>query len=211
MKLFSLVNTAHAMRVMLMPLFIFASATLLAPVITHAQGLPDVVRINPPQPTPDNGKVEVIEFFAYGCGHCAVLEPRLAAWVKTLGPEVSFKRVPVSANGFSIRGVDSAPIFYTLEALGVLNALHEKVFAALNDEGLVFANPQVLRTWLEKQGVEWSKYESAAASFGVTAKVSQARKMTGDYQLRSTPTITVGGRYALTQGANPSPAREEQS
>jgi protein dithiol oxidoreductase (disulfide-forming) len=133
------------------------------------------------------------------------LEPRLADWVKTLGPEINFRRVPVSANGFSIRGVDSAPLYYTLEAMGLLKTLHERVFAALNNEGEILANPKVLRAWLEKQGVDADKFDIAAASFGVSTKVAQARKLTGDYQLRSTPTISVGGRFNVTQGANPSP------
>jgi protein dithiol oxidoreductase (disulfide-forming) len=193
------------LRTLAVMLFTFGFMAAIAPNMASAEGLPEVVRLNPPQATPDNGKVEVIEFFAYGCGHCAALEPRLVEWVKTLGPEVNFRRVPVSESGFSIRGVDSAPIYYTLEALGLLKTMHEKVFAALNNEGEVLANPKVLRAWLEKQGIDPSKYDAAAASFGVSSKVAQARKMTADYQLRSTPTITVGGRYALTQGSNPSP------
>ncbi len=192
-------------RALLAPLIVLGVMVAIATTTVNAQGLPEVVRLDPPQATPNNGKVEVLEFFAYGCSHCATLEPRLADWVKTLGPEVGFRRVPVSQNGFSIRGIDSAPIYYTLEAMGLLNTLHEKVFAALNNEGEMLGNPKVLRAWLIKQGVDADKYEIASASFGVTAKVTQARKMTGDYQLRSTPTITVGGRYALTQGANPSP------
>ncbi len=204
-KLSGLPSAFRWPRALVAILFSFGFIATLVPVTASAEGLPEVVRLNPPQATPDNGKVEVIEFFAYGCGHCAALEPRLVEWVKTLGPEVNFRRVPVSENGFSIRGVDSAPIYYTLEAMGLLKTMHEKVFAALNNEGEVLANPKVLRTWLEKQGIDPSKYDTAAASFGVSAKVAQARKMTADYQLRSTPTIAVGGRYALTQGSNPSP------
>ena len=181
-------------------------AFVMAPKAAAAQGAPDVMRLDPPQPTPDNGKVEIIEFFAYGCGHCATLEPRLNDWIKTLGPEISFRRVPVSANGFSIRGVDSAPIYYTLEAMGLLPTLHDKVFAALNNEGEALADPKVLRAWLQKNGVDAAKYEATMASFSVGAKVMQARKLTGDYQLRSTPTLAVGGRYGVTQGTNPSPA-----
>ena len=179
-------------------------ATFAMALPARAQGLPDVVRLDIPQATPDNGKVEVIEFFAYGCGHCAVLEPRLAAWVKTLGPEINFRRVPVSANGFSMRGVDSAPMYYTLEAMGLLATMHEKVFAALNEEGAMLGSPNVLRAWLTKQGIDADKFDAAAASFGVSSKVAQARRMTADYQVRSTPTISVGGRFNVTQGANPS-------
>jgi protein dithiol oxidoreductase (disulfide-forming) len=183
-------------------LMVFA---LMLTMTVNAQGVPDVVRLDPPLATPNSAKVEVIEFFAYGCGHCAALEPRLVDWVKTLGPEINFRRVPVSANGFSIRGVDSAPLYYTLEAMGLLKSLHEKVFAALNNEGEILANPKVLRAWLEKQGVDADKFDVAAASFGVSTKVAQARKLTGEYQLRSTPTISVGGRFNVTQGTNPSP------
>lgn len=91
-----------------------------------AQGGPrDVIPLNPPQPVENDGKLEVLEFFAYGCIHCANLEPRLAEWMAKQPADVKVKRVPAA---FAVRGIDSAPIFYTLEAMGPAGKTASKAF-----------------------------------------------------------------------------------
>ncbi|MEP7156290.1 MAG: thiol:disulfide interchange protein DsbA/DsbL [Betaproteobacteria bacterium] len=163
-----------------------------------AQAIREIVPINPPQPVENDGKIEVLEFFAYGCIHCANLEPRLADWVSKQPADVKVKRVPAP---FPIRGIDSPPIFYTLEAMGLQEKLHQKIFDAANLENVMLGNPAVLNKWLEKQGVDPKRYEELQRSFSVQTKIARARKMSGDYKIPSTPTMTVNGRFLLEGGS----------
>ena len=77
--------------------------------------------LNPPQPVDSKGKIEVIEFFWYGCPHCYSLEPHIEAWLKKLPPDVEFRRVPAI---FNQRWGHDAAIYYTLESMGLLDKLH---------------------------------------------------------------------------------------
>lgn len=164
-----------------------------------AQGGPrEITPLNPPQPVESDGKIEVLEFFAYGCIHCANLEPKLAEWIAKQPADVRVKRVPAA---FAIRGIDTAPIFYTLEAMGILEKLHQKVFDAANLENVMLGNPATLNKWLEKQGVDPKKYEEMQQSFSVQTKIARSRKMSNDYKVQVTPTLAVNGRHMVEQVA----------
>lgn len=172
--------------------FLLAAVAFTA---VHAQQ--NVTPLNPPQPVENDGKVEVLEFFAYGCIHCANLEPSLEAWAKKQPADVKLKRIPSPA---AIMGIDSTVIFYSLEALGQLDRLHAKIFEAVHLEKVTLGNPALLNKWLEKNGVDPMKYEEAQKSFSVVTKVKRANKMVEDYKISATPTMVVNGRYLLEQG-----------
>jgi thiol:disulfide interchange protein DsbA len=172
-----------------------AAATLFLSVAA-AQGSRDVVIIDPPQPVPNDGTVEVLEFFSYGCSHCANLEPPLETWAKKLPADVKFRRVP---SGFNMMGVDEISLFYTLEAMGQLDRLHKKIFDALHNERVILGNKATLLKWLEKNGVAPAQYESVEKSFSVQTKVTRGKQMAGAYKITSTPTIVVNGRVAAVQ------------
>src|SRR5690242_19556358 len=107
-------------------------------------------RLSPAQPTEGGGKVEVIEFFWYGCPHCYSLEPAVNAWAKNLPKDVVFKRVPAAVGGW----VDLARMFYTLEAMGKLDELHAKVFDAIHKSNVNMNNKKARDEWLQKNGVD---------------------------------------------------------
>lgn len=172
--------------------FLFAAVAFTA---AHAQQ--GVTPINPPQPVENDGKVEVLEFFAYGCIHCANLEPALEAWAKKQPPDVKLKRIPSPA---AIMGIDSTVLYYSLEALGQIDRLHPKLFEAIHLEKVTVGNPAVLNKWLEKNGVDPKKYEEAQKSFSVVTKAKRAAKMVEDYRISATPTMVVNGRFLLEQG-----------
>jgi thiol:disulfide interchange protein DsbA len=169
---------------------------LLAINIAHAQQ--GVTTLNPPQPVENDGKVEVLEFFAYGCIHCANLEAPFETWAKKQPADVKVKRIP---SPVPIMGIDSTVMYYSLEALGQIDRLHSKIFDAIHLEKVVLGNPAILNKWLEKNGVDPKKYEEAQKSFSVVTKVNRARKMVADYKIHATPMIVVNGRYALEQGS----------
>jgi thiol:disulfide interchange protein DsbA len=152
------------------------------------------LELNPPQPTESDGKIEVLEFFWYGCIHCYNLEPRLETWLKTKPADVAFRRVPAV---LSDRWGHDAAVFYAFEALGVLDKLHRPFFDAIHLQRLRTDNMPVLNAWLEKQGVDPKKFEAAARSFGVQSKVKRAIRLTSDYKIDGTPAMAVHGRYTI--------------
>jgi len=172
-----------------------AAAALLIG-FASAQTPKEVTPIDPPQPTSNDGTIEVLEFFDYGCIHCANLEPPLEAWVAKLPADVKFRRAPA---GFGSGGVDSIPIFFTLEAMGQVDRLHKKLFEAVFNERVMLGNKSVLLKWLEKQGVDPKQYESIEKSFSVQSKIMRARQMPGLYRVTATPMITVNGRFVVQQ------------
>jgi thiol:disulfide interchange protein DsbA len=145
----------------------------------------------PPQPT-EPGKIEVIEFFWYGCPHCYALEPDVAAWAKKVPKDVSFKRVPAYPSDAWGEGVK---IFYTLEAMGLLDQYHQKVFEAMHKENVNLGNKKLREEWLAKNGIDVAKYSETEKSFSVASKVSRARQLTQSYKVDSVPRVFVNGKY----------------
>jgi protein dithiol oxidoreductase (disulfide-forming) len=148
--------------------------------------------MNPPQSTEGGGKVEVIEFFSYACGHCYKLDPFLASWAKKLPADVSFKRVPgVGSQAWTQLGL----LFYSLEAMGKLDALHEKAFDAMHKEGANLANQKVRDLWLSKNGIDPAQYAAVEKSFSVQSKLSRANQLMGSYKVDGVPMLVVNGKY----------------
>ena len=170
----------------------------VAPPIAYAQAPGKKVpymEINPPQPTEAQGKVEVIEFFWYGCPHCYALEPVLNPWVKKLPKEASFRRVPAIFN--EQWGV-AARVFYTLEAIDEDARMHSPLFDAIHKENLRITDETAMTTWLAKKGVDVEKYKAAYRSFGVETKLKRALQMTQAYRIDGVPALAIQGRYVLS-------------
>jgi len=168
-----------------------------APLIAAAQG--DGFKyseLKPTQPVSLEGKkIEVIEFFWYGCPHCYNLEPQLESWIKKLPPDVQFRRVPAV---FNARWGHDAAIFYTFEAMGVLDKLHRPFFDAIHREGLRTDNPEALAQWLQKNGVDPKKFNETLKSFTVQSKTRRAVQITTAYGIDGTPAMAVHGRYTVS-------------
>ena len=145
-------------------------------------------------PSDTSGKIEVLEFFAYSCPHCAALEPLLEKWEKTLPDNVVLKRVPVA---FNASMVDLQRLYYALESMGRLD-LHAKVFQAIHKDHQRIFDQAAIAKWLAAQGVDAKQYEAAAQSFGVTSKVNRANELEQAYQVQGTPTLGVGGKYVTS-------------
>jgi thiol:disulfide interchange protein DsbA len=149
----------------------------------------DYVAVPLPQPT-SGGKVEVTEFFWYGCAHCFALEPKLQAWVARLPKDVQFRRVPAV---LAAHWQSMAKSFYALEATGV--DMHGKMFNAIHVEKINLNDEQTFLQWVAKQGGESARVGDAYRSFGVNGKLQAARQLNASYGLTSVPSLVVGGRY----------------
>jgi thiol:disulfide interchange protein DsbA len=145
-----------------------------------------------PQPIDTGRKVEVIEFFAYYCPHCYAFEPRLAAWVKQQGDNIVFKRVHVS------RDANVAPqqrLFFTLEAMGLLEQYHDKVFAAMHVERQRLNSDEQVFDWITKNGIDRARFIDTYRSFGIQQRLRRADAMMDAYRVDRWPVIAVGGRW----------------
>jgi thiol:disulfide interchange protein DsbA len=149
-------------------------------------------QLNPPQATEGGGKIEVIEFFWYGCPHCYSLEPEVVAWSKKAPADVVFKRVPAYP---SEAWGEGARIFYTLEAMGILDSFHTKVFDAIHKENINLQNKRLREEWLKKNGIDVAKYNEAEKSFSVASKLQRAKQMTQSYKVDGVPRVIVNGKY----------------
>ena len=152
--------------------------------------------LSTPQPvdTPP-GKIEVIEFFWYGCPHCYALEPKLESWEAKLAPDVAFRPVPAI---FSSGWAPYAQVFYAFEALGVRKRLHLPFFEAVHRDHLDIDNRAAFEQWLTRHQVDPQKFDQAVKSFGVLSEVNRAKQMTIAYRIDGVPTIAVQGRYTVS-------------
>lgn len=146
-----------------------------------------------PQPTEAVGKIEVTEFFWYGCPHCHELEPVLNQWLKTLPKDIAFRRVP--AIFLDARWAPAARLYYTLDALGEENRLRSALFDAIHVGRLNHTSEAEVGEWLAKQGVERSKFAAAYNSAAVQAKINRAQELTQAHAIRGVPAVVVGGKY----------------
>ena len=171
----------------------------LAPFGALAQARPtaglDYTELKPAQPVEVQGKIEVLEFFWYGCPHCYTLEPLLEKWIPTLPADAHFRRLPaVLSPGWA----NEAAVFYAFEALGVLGRLHRPFFDAIHRDRLRTDNPQALAEWLTRNGVNMKKFDEAMKSFGVQSKLRRATQVSAAYRIDGTPALAVNGRYTVS-------------
>jgi len=175
-----------------------ACAAALAPGASRAQGGPlegqHYVRLTQPVPiSAPEGKIEVIDFFWYGCPHCAAFEPELDSWARRLPEHVAFSRVPVAfrAEPFTTH----QRIFYALEALGLVEAMHRKVFYAVHVERMALDKPAEIGAFVAKHGIDAAQFMTAFNSFTTLSKLKRANSLVDGYKIDGVPAIGVHGRY----------------
>lgn len=174
-----------------------ASCAVLPP-LAHAQNKKPVAgadyQVLDPRAPVDApaGKIEVVEFFWYSCPHCNAFEPTLAAWVKKLPKDIAFRRVPVA---FRDDFVPQQRLFYALEAMGLVEKLHAKVFAAIHVEKLNLTGGEAITEWVGKQGVDKAKFVEQYNSFSVVTKAGRASKLQNAYKVEGVPALGVAGRF----------------
>ncbi len=150
------------------------------------------VRVKNALPVTPGSKVTVMEFFSYGCPHCADLEPEMQTWMKTMPPDVQLVRIPVM---FQDRWVILAKIFYTLEALGEEKRLSPEVFTAIHKGGTNLASEKVFFDWAASKGLDRKKVEDMYNSFAVSSKINRAKSEAQQYNVQSVPMIVVDGKF----------------
>jgi thiol:disulfide interchange protein DsbA len=179
-----------------------ASAWAQAPAVTKKpeEGV-DYLALDKRVPTEvGEGKIEVLEFFWYSCPHCNAFEPRFAAWIKAQPKDVVVRRVPVR---FRDDFEPQQRAYYVFEALGMVEALHGKLFHAIHTERLQLNSPAALAAWADRNGLPEKKFAETYSSFGVATKAKRATQLQDAFKVQGVPALGVAGRFytdgALTQ------------
>src|SRR5687768_10144645 len=184
----------------LFPALLSAVLALIAAPVSAQQAEPrlkyEYLTIDP-QPVLTGDKIEVIEFFWYGCPYCNQLQPPLEAWIKRKPGDVEFRRIPAI---FRDSWVPHARLYYTLETLGELPRLHQAVFRALHNEKETLNTANVTADWAARNGIDPTRFLKAYSSPEVDRKVAEANKLTRAYALTGTPSLVVDGRYLTSSG-----------
>jgi len=151
--------------------------------------------VEPPQPPLEAGsgnKVEVLEFFYYGCPHCYNLQPALKTWLKNAPKDIEFRRVPTV---FRESWLPLTRTFYALESVGALEKMHDAVFDAVHKQNANLGDKKNLLDWAGRRGLDAKKLGDAYDSFSVQTKTQRSLQLTRTYGITGTPSVVVGGRY----------------
>jgi len=179
---------------MLKKLICFIFVLLLTPLHAETTSVDTqgYVTLSPPQPTQHADKIEVIEFFWYGCPHCYHLEPALTEWLKNKPDNVEFIRQPAI---FSRLWEKHAKAYFVAEALGIVDKVHADFFDTIQNKKQKLTSEEQLAEFFAKHGVSQADFKQAFNSFLVDAKLRQAKAMAPRYGITGVPTIIINGKY----------------
>jgi len=174
-----------------------AAALLFGAGLVHAQPSAgsDYRVLDEPQPTSGEG-VQVIEFFSYACPHCFDFRPKLHEWEQNIEQDFELTRIPVNFGRESWERL--AVGFYAADTLGALDKTHKATYEALHIQGRQFRSNGALADFYAEQGLDRQEVMDAFDSFAVNMKVKRGKRMVRDYQVRSTPSVVIAGRYVVS-------------
>ena len=155
----------------------------------------DYAVVEPPIATDTGDKIEVLEFFWYGCPHCYHFEPDLKRWKKTIPDNVRFVRVPAI---FRPDWKIQARAYYALERMGVIESVHGKIFDEIHKNKKRLNTMDALADFVAKNGVDRAKFIEEYNSFAVDGLVRKALKKLRAYNIDGVPTLAVNGKYKVS-------------
>ena len=176
-------------------LFLLVNSSLLH-AADYTEGK-DYKKITPQVVTGTGDKIEVLEFFWYGCPHCYSFEPYVKTWKKTKPANVEFARVPAM---FRPEWEIQARAYYALDNMGVIDNVHEKIFSAIHKDKKRLNSLSLLADFVEKHGVDRKKFMEEANSFAIDGMVRKAKKKQSAYKIQGVPSVIVNGKY-ITSGS----------
>jgi thiol:disulfide interchange protein DsbA len=147
-----------------------------------------------PQPVSTGERIEVIEFFWYGCPHCYNLQPPLDGWLKRKPSDVELRRIPAV---FRDSWIPHARVYYTLEALGEVGRLHHAVYRAIHVERDSLMTAEAAAAWASRNGIEPARWNAVYTSPEIERKIQESKKHTVAYAIEGTPSLVVNGHYRV--------------
>ncbi|MDF1486286.1 thiol:disulfide interchange protein DsbA/DsbL [Ramlibacter sp. H39-3-26] len=170
-----------------------ATGAAQAQVRKPVEGKDYVVLSKPAFVDAPKGKVEVVEFFWYGCPHCNAFEPLLVSWVKKLPADVAFRRVHVA---FRSDFVPQQKLYQALEAMGKVDEFQRQVFRAIHVDHVALTSDNAIFDWVGKQpGLDAARFKQFYTSFDTANKVTRFTQLQDAYQIEGVPTLGIAGRY----------------
>ena len=163
------------------------------------------VKLSQPGAVSADGKIEVVEFFWYGCPHCQAFEPALDAWQKKLPADVAFRRIPVAFREEPF--VAHQRLFFALDAMGLIDTMHRKVFSAIHLDRMRLDKLPEIVAFVTKNGVDGAKFSDAFNSFSVQTKIRQAKQLAEVYRIDGVPTLGIQARFYTSGSLAGSPER----
>jgi thiol:disulfide interchange protein DsbA len=154
--------------------------------------------ISPPLATPKD-KIEVVEFFSYGCNHCSDFHPIISKWAANLPKDVSFRRIPVSFG--RAEWARLSKIYYSLEATGDLAKLDTAVFLAIHEQRVPFKTDEAVFSWVASKGADAKKFAEAFNGFSMASKVQRADQDATAAKISGVPSLAVDGKYLVNNEA----------
>jgi thiol:disulfide interchange protein DsbA len=152
----------------------------------------DFQTLDPPQPVSTGERIEVLEFFYYGCPVCYEAQPHISRWLLKAGPQVAILRVPAA---FSESSASFARTFYTLGAMGQIARLHWPLYDNHHFDGRELDQEKNVAAWVAGNGVERERFAELWHSGEVTAQVEAAKKALETYGVKGVPTFIIDGKY----------------
>ena len=157
----------------------------------------DFFTLAKPLAVPGDGKIEVVEFFWFGCPHCYAFEPVLDSWIAKRPADVNFRRIPV---GFTAIQETHQRVYYTWEALGMVEAMQMNTFMRLQIQRKPIDNLDDMVAFAQQNNVDGAKVRATWNSFGVQTRCQQAKRLTDDYGVDRTPEMGIQGRFTAVGG-----------
>ena len=179
-------------------LLVATAASVAAPIRAQTQTPrapqvgKDYMVLKKPVPTDSGAKVEVLEFFQYSCPHCFAYDPFLTTWRKKLPPDVEYKSIPIAWDNSTMPHVR---IYYTLEALGKLPEMHEKIFAAIQKNKQPLLDPDQIADFMAANGIDRKQWIDTYNSFSIAARANRAGQIWRAYNVDGTPMMGVDGKF----------------
>ena len=176
-------------------IFVMLALLCATQVFAEPEAGKDYAVLSPAQPTSSGSKIEVLEFFFYGCSHCFKLHPMMSVWEKKMPKDVELTYVPAI---FNPSWETMARTFYALEAMGQRAQLHDDLFNAWNVNNTDLTDEAKVTDFVAQHGIDRKKFSDAYNSFSMQSKVTRAKQMGQTYGIRGTPTLIVDGKYLIT-------------
>ena len=186
----------NCIRKTLAPALVVLAGFVATPVLADLTAGKEYLVLDNPQPVATGNKIEVIEFFYYGCPYCNEALPLITKWLAFLPADVQYRRVPV------VRPDKWAPLartYFTLEALDKLK-LHRHVFDTIHLDGLALSDEKTMFDWAQRNYMDRQQFIDIYKSPETEAKVAKARELTESYNISRIPAFVVDGKYLTTSG-----------
>jgi thiol:disulfide interchange protein DsbA len=167
-------------------------AALCAAAQAQSLSARDYQELSPHHPVSTGERIEVIEFFYYGCPVCYEAQPHIAKWLMRAGPGVAMLRVPAV---FTESSESFARSFYTLGAMNQIARLHWPLYDNHHFDGRQLNEEKNIVEWVAGNGVDRARFTELWKSDEIKAQIEVAKKALDSYQVKGVPTFVIDGKY----------------